>query len=124
MQNRWNRFAAVAVAALLALAAAPVAAAEAPSGVVNVNTASAEQLDLLPGVGPAIASRILDYRQKNGAFKSLDDLMLVQGIGEKSFAKMKPYLTLTGSTTLAAAVKSPRAQKSEAKAESGTKVQG
>jgi competence protein ComEA len=115
MNSSIKRLTALAVAALIALAAAPVAAADAPSGVVNVNTATAEQLDLLPGVGPAVASRILEHREKNGNFKAAEDLMLVKGIGEKSFEKMKPYVSTSGSTTLAAAVKSPRAAKEDEK---------
>ena len=117
--QRLASLATLAVVALIAFAAAPVAAAPAadtPSGVVNVNTATAEQLDLLPGVGPAVAGRILEHREKNGSFKSAEDLMLVKGIGEKSFEKMKPYVATSGSTTLAAAVKTPRAAKEDAKA--------
>ena len=116
MKSHLQRLAAVAVVTLIAFAAAPVVAADAPSGVVNVNTATVEQLDLLPGVGPAVASRILEHREKNGSFKSAEDLMLVKGIGEKSFEKMKPYVSTSGSTTLAAAVKTPRAQKEDGKA--------
>jgi competence protein ComEA len=63
--------------------------------VVNLNTASQAQLESLPGVGPKVAERILEYRQKNGQFKKIEDLMNVQGIGEKSFLKLKPLLTVT-----------------------------
>jgi competence protein ComEA len=62
---------------------------------VNINTATADQLDSLPGIGAKMATRIIDYRQKNGGFKKLEDLMNVQGIGEKNFLKLKPYITLT-----------------------------
>jgi competence protein ComEA len=117
MNRSIRRIASVAVALLIALAAAPAFAADAPSGVVNVNTASAEQLALLPGVGPAVAGRIVEHRQKNGEFKQVEDLMLVKGIGEKSFERMKPYLATSGATTLAEAVKSPRAKKDGAKAQ-------
>lgn len=117
MNSNLKRLATVAVAALIALAAVPVSAADAPSGVVNVNTATAEQLALLPGVGPAVAGRIVEHRQKNGNFKAIEDLMLVKGIGEKSFEKMKPYVATSGSTTLAAEIKSPRAKKGDAKSQ-------
>ena len=62
---------------------------------VNLNSATAEQLEKLPGVGPATAKRILEYRQKNGGFKKIEELMNVRGIGEKTFLRMKPQLTLT-----------------------------
>lgn len=117
MNSTVKRITTVAVAALIALAAVPVLAADAPSGVVNVNTATAEQLALLPGVGPAVAGRIVEHRTKNGNFKAPEDLMLVKGIGEKSFEKMKAFVATSGSTTLAAAVKSPRAPKAEAKSQ-------
>lgn len=102
---------------LVALAFAPLAA-QASTGVVNVNTATVQQLELLPRIGPSVAQRIVEQRKANGnKFSSLDDLMLVQGIGEKSFAQLKPYLTLSGETTLKEKVKSPRTTKpSSAKA--------
>jgi competence protein ComEA len=117
MNRSIRRIASVAVAALIALAAAPVFAADAPTGVVNVNTATAEQLAMLPGVGPAVAGRIVEHRQKNGEFKRAEDLLLVKGIGEKSFEKMKSYVATSGSTTLAQAVASPRAKKDATKAQ-------
>ena len=70
----------------------PAATATAP---VNLNTATAEQLATIPGVGPRMAERIIDYRQKNGGFKKIEDLMNVSGVGEKSFLKMKPLITVT-----------------------------
>jgi len=98
---------------LLALVLAPLAAHAAASGVVNVNTATAQQLELLPRVGPSVAARIVEQRKASGGrFNSLDDLMLVQGIGEKSLAALKPYLTLSGETTLKEKVKSPRTSSS------------
>jgi len=62
---------------------------------INLNTATASQLDALPGVGKATAERIVEYRQKNGGFKKPEDLMNVKGIGEKSFLKLKPYITVS-----------------------------
>lgn len=62
---------------------------------INLNTATVAQLETLPGVGKSTAERILEYRQKNGGFKKVEDLMNVRGIGEKSFLKMKPLITVT-----------------------------
>jgi competence protein ComEA len=63
---------------------------------VNLNTATAEQLATIPGVGVKTAERIIEYRQKNGGFKKVEDLMNVSGVGEKSFLKMKPLITVAG----------------------------
>ncbi len=66
----------------------------APTAKVNINTASVEQLTTLPGVGPKLAGRIVEYRQKSGSFKTTQDLLNVKGIGEKNFAKMGSWLTV------------------------------
>jgi competence protein ComEA len=95
----WLR--ALVLALPLALVAAPLAAS-ALNGVVNVNTASAEELSVLPGVGPARARAIVELRQQRGGFKRIEDLLEVKGIGEASLAKLKPYLALEGKSTLSA----------------------
>ena len=74
--------------------AATAAKPAAGAALVNINTATQAQLESLPGLGPKVAQRILEYREKNGAFKKVEDLMNVQGIGEKSFLKLKPLLTV------------------------------
>ena len=66
----------------------------APDAKVNLNTADAAALDTLPGVGPATAKDILDWRKKNGRFSSLEDLLSVGGIGEKTFAQLKDRVSL------------------------------
>lgn len=63
-------------------------------GKVNINSATAEQLVEIPGVGESTANRIIEKRKELGSFKSLDDLLQVKGIGEKKLEKMKPFLTL------------------------------
>lgn len=83
-------------------------AADAPAGVVNVNTADAEQLQLLPRIGPALADRIIAFREANGPFDSVAELVAVKGIGERSLANLEPYVTTRGETTLNAKVKLPR----------------
>jgi len=66
---------------------------------INVNTATSAELEKLPGVGPAMALRIVEYRQKNNGFKKLEDLMQVKGIGEKTFLRLKPLVTITPART-------------------------
>lgn len=78
-----------------AAASKPAKPARSSTTVVNINTATQSQLETLPGVGAKAAERILEYRQKNGQFKKVEDLMNVKGIGEKSFLKLKPLLTVT-----------------------------
>lgn len=100
-----HRIVAGVVLAVL-LAALPAAAAEGRK--VNVNTADAAQLALLPRVGPSIAQRIVEYRKQNGPFKKAEDLMLVRGIGEKTYDLLKPYVATSGETTLKEKVKASR----------------
>ena len=73
--------------------AAGKAAAAVPS-VVNLNTATVTQIATLPGIGEKAAQRIIEYREKNGGFKKIEELMNVKGIGEKSFLKLKPLITV------------------------------
>ena len=85
--------------------AAPVAAQEKtgrskPASVtaaapLNLNTATAAQIATLPGIGPKAAQRIVEHRQKTGGFKKIEELMNVKGIGEKSFLKLKPLVTVS-----------------------------
>ena len=69
------------------------------AGTVNLNTATAAELEALPGVGPAMAQRIVSYRQQSGGFKKIEELMNVQGIGEASFLKLKPLVTVIAPKT-------------------------
>ena len=61
---------------------------------VNINTATAEELTALPGVGEALAERIIAYREEHGAFRAAEELMEVDGIGEGKFADMKEWIIL------------------------------
>lgn len=61
---------------------------------MNVNTATAEQLQLVPGIGPVTAEKILQMRKSYGAFKSVDDLLAIRGLGPKRLDKMRKYLTV------------------------------
>lgn len=63
-------------------------------GKLNLNTATLAQLDALPGVGPVLAQRILDHRQQHGAFRSVEDLRQVDGIGESRFQDLKDLVTV------------------------------
>jgi competence protein ComEA len=64
------------------------------SGLVNLNTASLEQLETLPGVGPVLAQRIVDYRDQHGGFRSVDELRQVDGIGDAKFNQLKSRVTV------------------------------
>lgn len=61
---------------------------------ININTATLEELDLIPGIGPKLAQRILDFREEIGGFQHIDDLLDVKGIGEKTLDKIRAYITL------------------------------
>jgi competence protein ComEA len=97
------------LAATLLAAAAPAMAQNQPKGsgraaakstgsgaIVNINSASAAELEGLPGIGAKTAARIVEYRQKNGPFKKIEELMNVRGVGEKNFLKLKPQITISG----------------------------
>ena len=98
LQARWvGMFLAmvlVAAAALPPVAAA--AAAPSPGEKINLNTASVDELTTLPGVGKAYAQRIVEYRDKNGPFKKVEDVLNVRGIGEKTFERIRDRLTVGG----------------------------
>ena len=76
------------------------AAASVLSGKLNINTATVDQLMLLPGIGDTKAQAITDYRTQNGDFMSVDDITKVKGVGDKTFENIKGYLTLEGESTL------------------------
>jgi competence protein ComEA len=82
------------LAVLCALAASLPAKKKPPAAPVNLNTATSEELQLVPGIGPVTAEKILQMRKSYGAFKSVDDLSAIRGIGPKRLEKMRKYLTV------------------------------
>lgn len=64
------------------------------SGIININTAGVEELDKLSGVGPAIAQKIIDYREANGGFRNINEIKLVSGIGDSLFEKIKDLIEI------------------------------
>ncbi len=93
-----NRSTGTALGLILALVVLSVswAFAEAPAAgaKVNINTASQTELEGLPRIGPKIAREIVDFRTKNGAFKKVEEIMKVKGIGEKLFNQLKDLITV------------------------------
>lgn len=99
MKRTTRFFATLAAAAMLIAGIGMAHAAKTFDGVVNLNTASAEQLEQIPGIGPSKAQAILSHRAAT-PFKTVEDVKLVKGIGDKLFAKISPNLTVNGQTRL------------------------
>ena len=101
--TRWERASALVLLIVtgLALAGASLAADDSPRlvGAININTATAEELQLLPGVGEARAKAVITLRKQRGGFKSVDDLTLVKGIGDVALERMRPFVRTEGKTT-------------------------
>ncbi len=93
--------------ALLASCSVAIAALSAPtddappqlSGVVNLNTATVDELELLPGIGEARAQAVVALRKQRGGFKSVEELKEVKGIGDKALEQLRPFVRLDGKTT-------------------------
>jgi competence ComEA-like helix-hairpin-helix protein len=108
---------------VLALGPATLAKKKPPAHPININTAGATDLQQVPGIGPSTAQKILDTRKSYGAFKSVDDLLAIKGIGPKKLEKMRKYLTVgkppsrkqSASPQTAAAPAKPPPTKSSAK---------
>jgi competence protein ComEA len=91
---------------LLVFPAGRAHAGKAITGVINLNTAPAEVLSLLPGVGPAKAAAILTYRKRR-PFRTVDELVRIKGIGRKMVRRLRPHLAIAGPTTAAVAPAAP-----------------
>jgi competence protein ComEA len=87
------------VGVLFAASPLHAAADAALTGVVNINTATAEELQLLPGIGESRAKAVLVLRKQSGGFKSVDELAQVKGIGMTVLDRMRPYVRIEGKTT-------------------------
>jgi competence protein ComEA len=101
------------VAALLYTSAARAAPRPALEGLVNINTATAQELQLLPGIGPAKAKLVIDYRGAH-PFRTIEELARVKGIGPKTVRKLRPHLTVRGATTARPAGAPPPAAQPQA----------
>lgn len=117
MGGTWTTGTAMAAPHAQPAKAAPGAADDAPparpgkkdvTGKLNLNTATEEQLMMLPSIGPSKAERIVTWRKKNGGFRRIADLRRVKGFGYKTFKRLEPFLDVKGETTLAPRGGGPR----------------
>ncbi len=90
----------VALGVGLIMLMAGMASAVTCEGMLNINTASVEELQMLPGIGESTAQNIVDFREANGPFASIDDLLKVRGIGEVKLEAIRPFVGLEGESTL------------------------
>ena len=75
------------------IASPPLLSAEQAKPLVNINTASAEELEKLPGIGRALSARIISYREQYGRFRRAEHLIMVRGIGDRRFRRLRPFIT-------------------------------
>jgi comEA protein len=105
-----------ALSLLTILAGLADATKKPPLKPININTATAEELQQVPGIGPVTADKILQMRKSYGAFKSVDDLLAVKGLGKKRLEKMRKYLTVGKASAARQPSKSPPTPTAEAEA--------
>ena len=106
----WRTFGRILLmlAAFGALAVSLPAKKKPPAAPVNLNTATSEELQQVPGIGPVTAEKILQMRKSYGAFKSVDDLSAIRGIGPKRLEKMRKYLTVSKATPATKPASTPK----------------
>jgi len=106
----WRTFVRILLllAAFGAVAVSLPAKKKPPAAPVNLNTATSEELQQVPGIGPVTADKILQMRKSYGAFKSVDDLSAIRGIGPKRLEKMRKYLTVGKATSATKPVNAPK----------------
>jgi len=95
----WSLALVTALGVLFAAAPALAAGEDGLSGVVNINTATSEELQLLPGIGEARAREVIALRKRNGGFKSVDELSQIKGIGDVALERIRPFARVEGKTT-------------------------
>jgi competence protein ComEA len=115
--SRWSSafrasFSCLFFAFLLFTVASTAATKKPPLKPVNINAATSEELQQVPGIGPATAEKILQTRKSYGSFKSVDDLLAIKGIGKKRLDKMRKYLTV-GKPTAASKTPASKTQSKE-----------
>jgi len=95
-RQMWRIVGAFLVLSLVGIMGAPhaLAADKSDGAKININSAGVEELTDLPGIGPAYAQRIVDYRKEYGPFKSIEDLLNVRGIGDRTFDKIRDRITI------------------------------
>ncbi len=90
--------------------ASGTASSSEPQEKLDLNTATQEELDALPGIGPVKAEAILQYREESGPFRTVEEIMEVKGIGEKTLEQLRPYITVEGESSSPSAVSSSESQ--------------
>jgi competence protein ComEA len=109
----WTRIPALYLSLCLLLVTISSPTKKPPAQPININTADSAQLQLVPGIGPSTAEKILQMRKSYGTFKSVNDLMAIRGIGPKRLEKMRKYLTVGKSASPAANATQPASAKTK-----------
>ncbi len=94
MRRDNHRYGAALLVGLLASLTLWAAEEKKPAALININTATVEELAKLPGVGEVIAQRIVNHREKSGKFRKVDELLVIRGISKKKLEKLRPLITV------------------------------